>query len=192
MNLKNILVKNTKILKGIIVCLIPIISAFVFLFHDKILSALRYFPKCRYYETLGIYCPGCGCTRSVVSLLHGNIISSIRNNPAIIFFSLILTLLYIELTASIFNLKLKLIPRGKWFIYLSMFLFLIFYVLRNFVKVLQPLSWKEVKTVFCKNCGSKLSEGALFCEECGAKAESDNTYNSTNNVGSSGFDQNYS
>ena len=32
----------------------------------------RFFPKCLLYEFTGLYCPGCGASRAIFSLLHGN------------------------------------------------------------------------------------------------------------------------
>lgn len=37
-------------------------------------------PGCFLYETTSIYCPGCGGTRAVYALLHGDILLCLRNN----------------------------------------------------------------------------------------------------------------
>lgn len=36
---------------------------------------------CVFYEITGLYCPGCGVTRMIFSLLQGNIYQSFRYNP---------------------------------------------------------------------------------------------------------------
>lgn len=40
---------------------------------------------CMVNSLLGIYCPGCGGTRAVVSLLHGDILSSLRYHPFVLY-----------------------------------------------------------------------------------------------------------
>lgn len=50
--------------------------------------------NCKIYETWGIYCPGCGCTRAFLSLMHGNIIESLYYNPTVAY-SFIITLMYL-------------------------------------------------------------------------------------------------
>ncbi len=40
----------------------------------------KYFPHCPFYELTHLYCPGCGSTRAMFHLLHGNIIGVCRSN----------------------------------------------------------------------------------------------------------------
>ncbi|MDO5295212.1 MAG: DUF2752 domain-containing protein [bacterium] len=40
-----------------------------------------FFPKCVLYELTGLYCPGCGTTRAVRSLLCGDFYKALRYNP---------------------------------------------------------------------------------------------------------------
>lgn len=39
-----------------------------------------YWPKCMLYQTTGLHCPGCGCTRALSALLHGDIHKCFTNN----------------------------------------------------------------------------------------------------------------
>ena len=40
----------------------------------------KWLPKCMFHQTTGLYCPGCGATRALSALLHGDIRSSLHNN----------------------------------------------------------------------------------------------------------------
>ena len=42
------------------------------------------FPECPLLHYLGIECPGCGGTRAMYSLLHGDVATSIAMNPIVI------------------------------------------------------------------------------------------------------------
>jgi hypothetical protein len=39
------------------------------------------FPPCMFHKYTGLYCPGCGSTRSLHQLAHGNLLEAIRLNP---------------------------------------------------------------------------------------------------------------
>jgi hypothetical protein len=41
----------------------------------------RFYPACPVYRYLHIYCPGCGSTRALASLLHGRVIDAMHYNP---------------------------------------------------------------------------------------------------------------
>jgi hypothetical protein len=42
------------------------------------------FPRCPLYAATGLFCPGCGITRALHELLHGNISGAIACNPLLI------------------------------------------------------------------------------------------------------------
>ena len=39
------------------------------------------FPPCPLHRYTGLWCPGCGTTRALHQLLHGNVVSAFRFNP---------------------------------------------------------------------------------------------------------------
>lgn len=47
-------------------------------------SAQRFFPPCPMYRFLHLHCPGCGSTRAVYCLLHGDPVGFFRNNPMLL------------------------------------------------------------------------------------------------------------
>ena len=97
---------------------------------DFFLSLLPKF--CGFYFLTGKQCFACGNTRSVLSILRGDIISAIKFNPAIPILLLLTILLYVEFFIySFFGKKVKIIPRkAPFWIIFSVVLFL-YYILRN-------------------------------------------------------------
>lgn len=53
------------------------------------LTELNPYP-CVLYSVLGIYCPGCGGTRSVESLLHGDFLQSLIYHPVVPYTAILL------------------------------------------------------------------------------------------------------
>lgn len=67
-----------------------------------------FIPSCPIYTHLGIYCPACGGTRAVISLLNIDLLSSIIFNPIVIY-TLFFSTLYIitELINIIFHKRIN-------------------------------------------------------------------------------------
>ena len=40
----------------------------------------KWLPKCMFHQLTGLYCPGCGATRALSAMLHGNVKASLHNN----------------------------------------------------------------------------------------------------------------
>jgi uncharacterized membrane protein YjjB (DUF3815 family) len=54
-------------------------AALVFLYgHDP--SAHAYYPRCVFHALTGLQCPGCGATRALYHLLHGDFRAAIQFN----------------------------------------------------------------------------------------------------------------
>ena len=64
------------------------VAATVFFFDP---ATHHFFPGCTFHKLTGLNCPGCGATRSLHALLHGNFQTALRDNAlfiaAIIFFT---------------------------------------------------------------------------------------------------------
>ena len=44
----------------------------------------KWLPRCMFHQMTGLYCPGCGATRALSAMLHGDIKSSLHNNALLI------------------------------------------------------------------------------------------------------------
>lgn len=125
--------------KLIITIGVPIMLIVALIFKDQIFALSSVLGKCIFHEVTGYYCTGCGNTRSVKALMRGNILLSIRNNPAIVFLTAALGLLYCEVALDVIGKRVKLLPRKAWVWWTIFVLFIIFYIVRNFVSILAPI-----------------------------------------------------
>lgn len=128
--------KSCKIATGIIA---PLLITIIFLLKSWIICAAGLFPECSLHRLSGYYCPGCGNTRSVICLLNGDVIGSLHNNITPIFLIMLLVLLYAELLFSIFEKKIKLLPRNNIFWFTVMGMVLLYYLMRNFFDIIAPI-----------------------------------------------------
>ena len=65
------------ILTGIAIAGTATVVVLLYLFPPE---EFPYWPKCLLYQTTGLYCPGCGCTRALAALLHGDIHKCFTSN----------------------------------------------------------------------------------------------------------------
>jgi len=115
----------------LLIPIIGIISLLFLYFHNPIES--KVFPKCIFLEYAGVYCPGCGVTRSTYYLVHGDILKAFRFNQLYILFLPLMVYLYIlNLGLKINGKELMKIPRFNSFFYILIgVLSLVFCILRN-------------------------------------------------------------
>ncbi len=128
--------KNRSCWIKIIVCVFPFVAmSFIYIFKDVLYELGTLFPVCPSYTFFDIYCPGCGNTRSVQHLLKGDVIGSLKFNPAPLFGIIIGVLAYLELISYVFGKKIKFVPRGRKFWTITIIVFSVYFVLRNFVRL---------------------------------------------------------
>ena len=128
--------------KKIFVILLPFLlfGACVFISRGFLAGISTVHYMCPFRVFWGIYCPGCGCTRAVHFLLRFDIISSLRSNPSVILMSIAVAAWYLEFALKAFGKDIKIFPRSRAFYIVLAALLLTFFIIRNFITVLEP-SW---------------------------------------------------
>lgn len=90
-------------------------------------------PECMIYRMTGIYCPACGGTRAVLSLLEGKIAESLWYHPAVLY-SVCLWSIYVLINtcALVFTRSRdKMVHFGKKYIIIGLLLFAVNFILKN-------------------------------------------------------------
>src|SRR5579875_1518433 len=113
--------------KKLLIAIAVLLIALLYFFADARTHPL---PQCPFYSIVHLYCPGCGSQRAFSALLHGDILSALRDNILLVVFSPLL--LYSALIDLRSNGKKKFL---LWYHPLSVKIILIvvlsFWLLRN-------------------------------------------------------------
>jgi len=110
------------------------VSAVVFFFNP---SAYVFYPTCQFHALTGLYCTGCGGTRAVYQLLHGHVLSALKDNALFVLALPILAVWGVRFVVQqLRNRQTALQLRPKW-VWLFLAVALVFTVLRN----LPAFSW---------------------------------------------------
>ena len=72
---------NTRFAAVLLAALAAGIAAMVFFFNP---SAHKFYPVCQFHRLTGLNCPGCGATRALYALLHGNFSTALRDNALLV------------------------------------------------------------------------------------------------------------
>ena len=95
---------------------------------------------CPSYTLLHIYCPGCGSTRAVGALMHGDVLLSLRQNPAIVVMLLLAVLYYLEFALKVWGVRFRIpLLHNMKFIAALLVLWVAYAVVRNFVPAVAPI-----------------------------------------------------
>ncbi|RLJ69002.1 uncharacterized protein DUF2752 [Lacinutrix venerupis] len=89
--------KQTILFIIIIVLIVSGLLALYFLYNP---SHSAFFPKCIFYKTTGLHCPGCGSQRALHDVLQGNFIAGLKHN-----FLLILLIVVLIYKVALFTLE---------------------------------------------------------------------------------------
>ena len=121
---------SKRIRKLILSLLVIIIMLIFFLYLNK---NYGFYIPCLFHKLTNLYCPGCGITRCIVSLLKGNISEAFKYNQLVFILLPFLTIyfiykIYLYLTNSQDKI-IKKIPNITWIILLI--ITILFGILRN-------------------------------------------------------------
>lgn len=129
-----------KIVRQILLIAFPLISGAILYLISLIVIKYIQLPPCLFHLITGFYCPGCGSTRAVIALLHGDILLSLRQNPMIITLILCGAVLYTEPLFKAFGKTNYRSPiRNYYFLYTMIGIFTVYSVVRNFVPAIAPI-----------------------------------------------------
>ena len=99
----------------------------------------EHMPPCIIHYATGFYCPGCGMTRSFLSLAGGDVLMSLHYHPLPMLAIVLCTLLYIELLLYVFGRRVRILPRKPVFWSVAFAAFLLFLCARSFIPALWPV-----------------------------------------------------
>lgn len=103
-------------------------------------SQYGFYPRCAFYLSTGLYCPGCGALRATHQLVHGHLLTAMRCN--------VLLVLSVPFAAYFLLRQIRcwmtrqpappFVLRARWLIAIGIIL-LVFTILRN-IRV-EPFTW---------------------------------------------------
>src|ERR1700761_8906128 len=73
---------NTTLFAMVVLCVAAAGMAAVVYFFNP--SSHGFYPVCRFHQLTGLNCPGCGATRALYALLHGDVLLALRDNALVL------------------------------------------------------------------------------------------------------------
>ncbi|MGB3692143.1 MAG: DUF2752 domain-containing protein [Spirulinaceae cyanobacterium] len=117
-----------------------ITTAIVLLYNFDPAAPDTFFPASPFRSLTNLYCPGCGTTRGLHQILHGNILAALDLNPLMVLFLPYLIYAFCAYSAPVITSYRLPQPyvKGKW-IWGLLVIVLAYWVLRNLP--MWPFSW---------------------------------------------------
>ena len=89
-------------------------------------------PTCVLYDLAGLYCPGCGGTRSVISLMHFDVVRSFLYHPVVPYTAVVVGLFVITHTLNIFTKgKVKAMKFRPIYLYIMLAIIVLQFIIKN-------------------------------------------------------------
>lgn len=131
--------KRYKHYQKVLICIFPFALALILFFAIRFVADNFTLPGCITNVVLGIYCPGCGMTRSVIALVHGDVFLSIRQNAFAVFAVILFAVFYIEFALRALGFNVRFPIHSEKLLYVILIIAGIYCVLRNFIPWLMPV-----------------------------------------------------
>jgi hypothetical protein len=105
------------------------------------ISQYHYFPPCIWYKITGTFCPGCGTIRGIQSIVNGNMLGLLQNNPIAMLSLPFLSISFFSLfKQGIYGYKPFSVFLSKNEILIIFATIILYWILRNYWTILAPIS----------------------------------------------------
>lgn len=126
-----IMQENRKKIAKLVMVVFPLLALLIYINKDFLIQMTEYFPVCYFYEKTGYLCAACGNTRSVIYLLKGEILESMRYNITPFVLLVIVFGFYFECVFFVFGHTVQIIPRKRKYLFMLLASMCIYYFSRN-------------------------------------------------------------
>ena len=112
---------------------IKLLKIFIGLLVYYIFSSITHiYIPCIFHLLTGLYCPGCGVTRMIISILKGDYKEAFHYNQILFISTPIILILIIDLIISNYNNKIPIYKKlPNWIYYIYIIILIIFMIIRN-------------------------------------------------------------
>lgn len=87
---------------------------------------------CPVFKYLGFYCPGCGGTRSVLALLKGDILTSFRYHPLVLYLVIVAALFAVTFLLSVITKgRIKRVRFSLVYVWIGLGIIVVNWIVKN-------------------------------------------------------------